>query len=330
MNLRNLYLILSITLVLLSGCTPHASEPQWTTYTTKDGLASNQITSIVVGPDSALWFGTIRGGVSRFYSGNWTSYAINQDPSDNLNHIMTMDFDSNGTLWMGTLCAGVLSFNGESWTGYTTASTHGTLAGNCILAVKIAPDDAVWIGTEYQEVPGDSPQIVGGGVSLWDGKGWSTYMRDLSITSIVVDAKDELWFGTSAGAVRFGETSTTYLAGEHIPCLAMAPDDALWFCVDHSGVSRFNGKSWINYSSADGLASESLTSLAITSGGDIWVGTRDAGVSCFDGDTWYTYTVRDGLASNRITSIAIAPDETIWFGTWDSGVSKLAGRCGTK
>jgi ligand-binding sensor domain-containing protein len=38
---------------------------RWTTYTTKDGLASNRVLSIAVAPDGALWFGT-EGGVSRY------------------------------------------------------------------------------------------------------------------------------------------------------------------------------------------------------------------------------------------------------------------------
>ena len=330
MKLRALYFTMSVILVFLSGCTTKNHAPEWTTYTTEDGLASNQITSIVVGPDRALWFGTISGGVSRFYEGNWTAYAINQDRSDNLNHIMAIDFDSNGTLWMGTLCAGVLSFNGESWTGYTTDSTRDGLVGDCILAIKVDSDDAVWIGTEYNEVPGETPQVIGGGVSRWDGKDWSTDMRDLSITSMVVDTKGELWFGTSEGAVRFGKTPNTYLVGEYIPCLAVAPDGALWFCIYQSGISRFNGENWIKYSSANGIVNNRTTSIAITADGDAWVGTWDAGVSCFDGDKWFTYTADDGLASNRITSIAIAPDDKIWFGTWDSSVSKLSGQCGAK
>ena len=37
----------------------------WTTYTTEDGLASNDVWSIAMTPDGALWFGA-RGGISRY------------------------------------------------------------------------------------------------------------------------------------------------------------------------------------------------------------------------------------------------------------------------
>jgi ligand-binding sensor domain-containing protein len=329
MNIKNLLLILSVIPVILSGCTisTHAPQLRWTTYTTEDGLASNKVHSIIVGPDGALWFGTIGGGVARFYRESWTTYTYNEDPADNANQIMAMDFDPSGTLWLGSLCAGLLSFNGESWTRYTTQSTYAALAGNCIIAIKTAPDDALWIGTEYAEIP-DSNQQIGGGVSRWDGRGWSTYLRDLSIMSIIVDTNGELWFGTSDGSIRYGKTWTTYLAGNFIPCMAVAPDGAIWFCVESSGVSHFKGGIWTNYSSANGMVSDRLTSIAIAPDGDVWVGTRDAGVSCYDGDTWFTYTTDDGLASDRIESIAIAPDDTVWFGTWDSGTSRFAGKCG--
>ncbi len=327
--MRNLYLTLSIILVFLPGCTAitYSPQPRWTTYTTRDGLANNQVHAIAVGPDNALWFGTIGGGVSRFDREGWTTYAINQEPASNLNQIMAMDFDSNGTLWLGTLCMGVLSLNAGSWTTYTTENAG--LAGNCINTVKVAPDHSVWIGTPYEVIP-DSDQQFSGGVSRWDGKGWSTSMRDLSVNSIFVDSNGELWFGTNEGAVRFGKTTTTYQAGKNIICMAQARDGALWFCLDNEGVSRFNGKSWTRYSSANGLASDRATSIAGAPNGDIWVGTWEAGVSCFDGRAWFTYTVEDGLASNRITSIAVAPDKTVWFGTWESGVSQFAGKCGRR
>jgi ligand-binding sensor domain-containing protein len=37
----------------------------WTTYTTADGLAHDQVNAIAIGPDGAVWFGT-SGGVSRY------------------------------------------------------------------------------------------------------------------------------------------------------------------------------------------------------------------------------------------------------------------------
>ena len=43
------------------------SQPDWTSYTTAEGLAGNNVYSIIAVPDGALWFGSPPdGGVSRF------------------------------------------------------------------------------------------------------------------------------------------------------------------------------------------------------------------------------------------------------------------------
>jgi hypothetical protein len=39
---------------------------EWTRYTTEDGLASNRITVLEVGPDGSLWFGSEDAGVTRY------------------------------------------------------------------------------------------------------------------------------------------------------------------------------------------------------------------------------------------------------------------------
>ena len=47
----------------------------WSTFTTKDGLADNWVTSIAKGTDKTLWFGT-RGGVSSYDGNQWTTYSV--------------------------------------------------------------------------------------------------------------------------------------------------------------------------------------------------------------------------------------------------------------
>ncbi|NNC39390.1 MAG: hypothetical protein HKO63_08895 [Acidimicrobiia bacterium] len=39
---------------------------EWTRFTTEDGLASNKITFVEIGPDGSLWFGTEDAGVTRY------------------------------------------------------------------------------------------------------------------------------------------------------------------------------------------------------------------------------------------------------------------------
>ncbi len=56
----------------------------WTTYTTEDGLASNEVRSIIQTRDGAMWFGTAGGnGISRFDGETWTTYTTDDGLASN-------------------------------------------------------------------------------------------------------------------------------------------------------------------------------------------------------------------------------------------------------
>ena len=55
--------------------------------------------------------------------------------------------------------------------------------------------------------------------------------------------------------------------------LAVGPDDALWAGTDASGVFRYDGETWTNYTEEDGLAGKLVASIAVTPDGALWFGT---------------------------------------------------------
>lgn len=90
-----------------------------------------------------------------------------------------------------------------------------------------------------------------------------------------------------------------------------------------SGVVKYDGTNWTNYTTANGLASNFVLSIAIDTQGNKWFGTT-GGVSKFDGTNWTNYTTANGLISNYVLSIVIDPQGNKWFGT-TAGVSKFDG-----
>lgn len=83
-------------------------------------------------------------------------------------------------------------FDGKDWTNCTTVDG---LVDNVVQAIAVAPDGALWFGTN-------------GGVSRFDGKDWTTYRTtDGLVNRIVLPiafAPDgALWFGTLGGLSRF-------------------------------------------------------------------------------------------------------------------------------
>lgn len=63
--------LLSVALLFLATALSAASATGFTTYTTADGLAFDQVRWIMQDGDGALWFATDGGGVSRYDGEQW-------------------------------------------------------------------------------------------------------------------------------------------------------------------------------------------------------------------------------------------------------------------
>lgn len=80
---RNLILIVSITAAALFVCGNTRAE-QIQTYTVADGLVGPIVPVIFQDSRGALWFGSDRGGVSRFYDNTFKPYAGSLDGSEDV------------------------------------------------------------------------------------------------------------------------------------------------------------------------------------------------------------------------------------------------------
>jgi ligand-binding sensor domain-containing protein/class 3 adenylate cyclase len=100
----------------------------------------------------------------------------------------------------------------------------------------------------------------------------------------------------------------------------------LWFCTAGGGVSRYDGKSFTNFTTANGLVNNFVMSVLEDKSGNFWFGTFGGGVSKYDGISFTSYTTSDGLANNSVFSILEDKSGNIWFGTNGGGVSKFNGK----
>jgi len=258
----------------------------WTTYTVSDKLASNAINAITgeiteLGP--VLWLGT-NGGVS-VIAVKETNAITAATPYTQENTglaalmIQSVAVDSTATKWFGTE-AGVSTFDGENWATHTNLDL---LSNNNVLAIEVAPDGWIYLGT------------FGGGVSRVDGlstaspydTSWSGIISD-NVYAILFDSRGDKWFGTDAGLSK------------------------------HTGDDTKSG--WTTWTTEDGLVHNLVYSIAEDSEGLLWIGTLN-GVSSFDGSTWTSYTTDNGIAGNTVYDIEADRSGTLWFAT-NAGVSR--------
>jgi ligand-binding sensor domain-containing protein len=218
-------------------------------YTTDEILAGKEVLSIAVAPDGTCWFGTRYGGIVHFDGENWSAYTV----KDGWPGFAVADIavTTDGTLWLATWQGGVFRFTGPAATGPTgdggTWVNHTVddgLASITVLCIAVAPDGALWFGTQR-------------GASRFDGQTWTTYTPDDGLAghvvrSIAVGLDGALWFGTDEGVSRFTGPAATGSAGD--------------------------GEAWVTFTVDDGLADNIVYSIAAAADGTLWFGT-EGGVS---------------------------------------------------
>ncbi len=74
----------------------------------EEGPKNYNVNSIAVGQDGAAWFGTLYGGVHKYYDGIWTSYTTEQGLADNT--VNDLAIAPDGTVWAAPSWEGISKF----------------------------------------------------------------------------------------------------------------------------------------------------------------------------------------------------------------------------
>jgi len=99
-------------------------------------------------------------------------------------------------------------------------------------------------------------------------------------------------------------------------------NDYLWLGT-RAGVSRFNGKEFVNYSLENGMAENGVRTIFKDSNNITWFGHSGGGVSIYDGREFHVFTIPQEFFSSDITSILRDQEGNIWISSELSGVVKI-------
>ena len=241
----------------------------WTTYTKKDGLPGDGLTTVVLDKNDLPWIGTDFLGCSHFDGDSWSGY-------DQVKKVSSIDIASNGDIWVGSCDishGGAYHFDGKEWTRY---NKKNGLGDNCVNKVTIGPDGIIWAATKK-------------GVARFNGSTWTNYteedgLANNRVNDAVVDQDGRAWLATKNGVSSFdGQTWKTFsvedgLITSEVNVVTIAPDGSLWFGTT-GGVSHLAGESWQSYTKREGLPSNTIISIFASLDGKIWVGTPFDGVA---------------------------------------------------
>ncbi|MBE9462175.1 two-component regulator propeller domain-containing protein [Dyadobacter subterraneus] len=207
-------------------------------FTTRDGLASNQVTYIYEDKTGAVWFSTVS-GASRYDGKSFRNYLMNEDfegfrPNDH-NEVNSIIEDKTGKFWFGTK-GRACKYDGKTF----TVITHDGKPFTNVRSIIEDKKGAVWLG---------------GSDGLWryDGGTFTNLTQDF-VGYIIEDKKGNIW--TSSRNVKDGSwilscydenslSSEKPAVKEIRPNLGMifgiseANDGSIWF--GSGGVYRYDG-----------------------------------------------------------------------------------------
>ena len=95
----------------------------------------------------------------------------------------------------------------------------------------------------------------------------------------------------------------------------------VWAGTWGGGLARFDGKTWKNYTVADGLPGNHVFMLHHDADGVMWIGTNN-GLARLEGDKFVVMTTEQGLFSNNVFSMATGAKGEKWIGSF-GGVAHL-------
>ncbi len=288
-------------------------DGEWRTFTTADGLASDDVASAYEDRNGAIWFAT-SAGLSRYAEDKFTSFT----KKDGLEGggVLAVAEDSEGSLWVGT-DEGLSRFS----RGAFTTETTGDGPPRAVTAIALGDDGCLWLGT------------ASGLSCLRDGRPRTFTTADGlpndRVTALREGSGGDLWVGTAAGLARMRGGRFETFKGEDdglsdgiILSIFEDAEGSLWVGTESEGLSQLKDRKFTTYTTREGLASDLVKSIYEDRQGGVWVGTYGGGLSLLKDGRFKTYTTDDGLASNIVLSLAEGADGALWVGTPD-GLSRL-------
>ena len=281
------------------------AQGRFTPFTRREGLASDEVVSVIEDRGGGLWVATAE-GLHRLKDGRITAYGRREGvPERGLGPLIE---DREGALWIGS-AEGLTRFQNGAFTNY---GRREGLAGDAVQALFLDLRGRLWIGTPT-------------GLTLYaEGRFQNYAMRDGladdSILAIAQDTAGRLWFGTPQGLSEWRNgVFATYrrrdgLPGDRVELLQAGREGRLWIGAD-GGLARFWNGRLAPVAGQEGLAGNRILGLCEDREGSLWVGTETGGLSQLSERKFTSYTTRQGLSANLIRAIYEDRAGALWIGT---------------
>jgi len=259
-------------------------DKNWTVYNTANSpLPANNIRYITVDGSGKKWVCTVS-GLAVFDNSNWTVYNSSNSLLP-VEDITCVAVESDSKVWVGTAGGGLVLIDGINWTVYNTANSE--INSDDITTIAIDNQNNKWIGT------------LNDGISKFNDVNWTIYRSfktgvSKNANHIAIDNNNTPWvsihsvLGISGGSGFFnglGWETYTSLPSGNVHYVAIDSHNNKWFGNTESGLSKFNGNTWTNFTTSDSrLPNDRVFAIAFDGAGNKWLATFGSGVVKYKGN----------------------------------------------
>ncbi len=284
-----------------------------------NGIPEDVVYSIESDWENNLWFGTADSGTYKIEDVGPDQYGsvTRYDSRNGFTNNAVWDMLCTGEeIWFGTGDGILYSFSRAG--GMITSHGYG-LEKNEIFDICIDEEGIMWLGTN------------GRGICKLLGKRFSHYtMADglpgSIINGITQDRNGVFWLASydeglirmtiDNGSARFSNfTIEDGLASNSLNDLTIDRKGNLWIATHNNGFSRFDGKSFHNYSFGGWMSDDQVNCVLAEEDNTIWLGTN-TGVIHFDGTGYFLIDQEKGLPFNEVETLLKDRSGNLWIGTY--------------
>ncbi|MBK7898314.1 MAG: regulator [Azonexus sp.] len=292
-------------------------------FDARNGLLSNGM-FFVGRVKGQIAVGTYGGGLSLLdeKSGKWKTYNI----PDGLGDAFVYDVITarNGDIWIATW-SGVNRVRGgdlddrSKWDLYTVENTKGGVPNDWIYGLAEGKNGDIWLATE-----GGMARFAQGRWENWNharglGAPYEKVKKDIAFKND--PGKQSLHHAKQKQEMGLGAVDVAYNPN-YVVSLEVDRNGSVWAGTWGGGLSRFDGKRWTTYTTAEGLPGNHVFMLHLDERGALWIGTNNGLAQWQEGRFTKALTTADGLFANNVFAMATTPDGDRWIGSY-GGVAHL-------
>ena len=276
----------------------------FTTYTTDDGLSSNQVGRIDVDSNGNL----LLGEHSQTFEWKNEAFVPISIEKERENILFRTD---TGAIWTFQDSHLRKTENGRDTVDLATDFS--------VLRVFQDSKERVWLAADKNLL-----------LMLKDGKLTSYSQGDnfpnARFTTAFEDRQGAIWFGTTDGLVSYkDEKFTRYAAADGLVSTVITSiyqdrENTIWVGTQ-KGLNRLTARAVRAYSITDGLAAENIYPIFQDDAGKIWIGSW-FGLTVFENGVFQNVGERFGAAKDNVTALTEDRDGNLWLGLWSGEIKR--------